>query len=130
MSVDPKPVRPSTVGRPGRSSDQIRRDIDAQRQQLGTNGRSAARQGHRSDRLAPPGRGAQTAADHRRRRGRVPGRDQIDALASQEAALARVATAAPIRSRASLDATSPSSPTSLRDSGTRTHAASTIRAPV
>lgn len=37
MSVDPKPARPSTTGRPGRSADQIRRDIDAQRLALGTN---------------------------------------------------------------------------------------------
>jgi Protein of unknown function (DUF3618) len=37
MSVDPKPARPSTTGRPGRSADQIRRDIDAQRVALGTN---------------------------------------------------------------------------------------------
>jgi Protein of unknown function (DUF3618) len=37
MSVDPKGARPSTTGRPGRSADQIRRDIDIQRQQLGTN---------------------------------------------------------------------------------------------
>jgi hypothetical protein len=36
MSTDPHPVRPSTTGIPGRSADQIRRDIDAQRQQLGT----------------------------------------------------------------------------------------------
>ena len=37
MSVDPKSGRPSTAGQPGRSADQIRKDIDAQRQQLGTN---------------------------------------------------------------------------------------------
>jgi hypothetical protein len=37
MSVDPKPVRPSTTGQPGRSADEIRRDIDAQREKLGTN---------------------------------------------------------------------------------------------
>lgn len=37
MSVDPKPARPSTAGRPGRSAEQIRRDIEAQRLQLGTN---------------------------------------------------------------------------------------------
>jgi hypothetical protein len=37
MSVDPKPARPSTTGQPGRTADQIRRDIDAQREQLGTN---------------------------------------------------------------------------------------------
>jgi hypothetical protein len=36
MSTDPQPVRPSTVGVPGRTADQIRRDIDAQRRQLGT----------------------------------------------------------------------------------------------
>ena len=36
MSTDPQPVRPSTTGVPGRTADQIRRDIDAQRQQLGT----------------------------------------------------------------------------------------------
>ena len=36
MSTDPQPVRPSTAGVPGRTADQIRRDIDAQRQQLGT----------------------------------------------------------------------------------------------
>jgi hypothetical protein len=35
MSTDPQPVRPSTSGLPGRTADQIRRDIDAQRQQLG-----------------------------------------------------------------------------------------------
>jgi hypothetical protein len=37
MSVDPKPARPSTAGQPGRSAEQIRRDIEIQRQQLGTN---------------------------------------------------------------------------------------------
>ena len=37
MSVDPKPARPSTAGAPGRSAADIRRDIDIQRQQLGTN---------------------------------------------------------------------------------------------
>ena len=37
MSVDPSPARPSTAGRPGRSAEQIRRDIDLQRAQLGTN---------------------------------------------------------------------------------------------
>jgi uncharacterized protein DUF3618 len=37
MSLDPKPARPSTAGSPGRSADEIRRDIDIQRQQLGTN---------------------------------------------------------------------------------------------
>jgi hypothetical protein len=37
MSVDPNPARPSTAGKPGRSADEIRRDIDIQRQQLGTN---------------------------------------------------------------------------------------------
>jgi hypothetical protein len=37
MSGDPKPARPSTAGQPGRSAEQIRRDIDAQRRQLGTN---------------------------------------------------------------------------------------------
>ena len=30
------PERPLTGGRPGRTSDEIRRDIDLQRQQLGT----------------------------------------------------------------------------------------------
>ena len=37
MSVDPKAGRSSTAGQAGRSADQIRRDIDIQRQQLGTN---------------------------------------------------------------------------------------------
>jgi hypothetical protein len=37
MSVDPKPARPSTAGQPGRSAEQIRRDIEIQRRQLGTN---------------------------------------------------------------------------------------------
>ena len=37
MSVDPKPARPSSAGKPGRSAAEIRRDIDIQRQQLGTN---------------------------------------------------------------------------------------------
>ena len=35
MSADPIQPTPST-GMPGRSAEQIRRDIDAQRQQLGT----------------------------------------------------------------------------------------------
>lgn len=35
MSAHPEPVRPSTVGLPGRSAGQIRRDIDAQRKDLG-----------------------------------------------------------------------------------------------
>jgi hypothetical protein len=37
MSVDPNPARPSTAGKPGRSAAEIRRDIDVQRQALGTN---------------------------------------------------------------------------------------------
>jgi Protein of unknown function (DUF3618) len=37
MSVDPKSGRPASAGRPGRSADEIRRDIDVQRLQLGTN---------------------------------------------------------------------------------------------
>jgi hypothetical protein len=36
MSIDPGPVRPPTTGLPGRSAAEIRRDIDAQRNQLGT----------------------------------------------------------------------------------------------
>lgn len=36
MSTNPQPARPSTVGAPGRSAAEIRRDIDLQRQQLGT----------------------------------------------------------------------------------------------
>lgn len=36
MSADPKPARPSTPGAPGRSAAEIRRDIDLQRQQLGS----------------------------------------------------------------------------------------------
>jgi hypothetical protein len=35
MSSHPEPVRPSTVGAPGRSAAEIRRDIDSQRQDLG-----------------------------------------------------------------------------------------------
>ena len=35
MSAHPEPVRPSSAGLPGRSAAQIRRDIDAQRQDLG-----------------------------------------------------------------------------------------------
>ena len=34
MSAHPEPVRPRTTGLPGRSPEQIRRDIDAQRQEL------------------------------------------------------------------------------------------------
>jgi hypothetical protein len=37
MSVDPKSGRPATAGQAGRTADQIRKDIDAQREQLGTN---------------------------------------------------------------------------------------------
>lgn len=36
MSSDPKPAGPITAGAPGRSAAEIRRDIDLQRQQLGT----------------------------------------------------------------------------------------------
>jgi hypothetical protein len=36
VSASPQPPRPSTAGAPGRSADQIRRDIDVQREQLGT----------------------------------------------------------------------------------------------
>ncbi|HWO16483.1 MAG TPA: DUF3618 domain-containing protein [Solirubrobacterales bacterium] len=35
MSAHPEPVRPSTTGLPGRSAAEIRRDIVAQRQDLG-----------------------------------------------------------------------------------------------
>ncbi|HEX4730877.1 MAG TPA: DUF3618 domain-containing protein [Solirubrobacterales bacterium] len=37
MSVDPKSGRPVTAGQPGRSAEEIRRDIDIQRRQLGSN---------------------------------------------------------------------------------------------
>lgn len=40
MSVDPKPAKPAkpaTAGQPGRSAAEIRRDIEIQRQALGTN---------------------------------------------------------------------------------------------
>ncbi len=37
MSVDPKPARPSSAGQPGRSAEQIRQDIEAQRKVLGSN---------------------------------------------------------------------------------------------
>jgi hypothetical protein len=37
MSVDPKSGRPVTAGQPGRSAEEIRRDIDIQRLQLGSN---------------------------------------------------------------------------------------------
>ena len=37
MSVDPKPGKPATAGQPGRSAAEIRRDIDVQREALGTN---------------------------------------------------------------------------------------------
>jgi hypothetical protein len=37
MSVDPKPGKPATAGQPNRSAAEIRRDIDLQRQALGTN---------------------------------------------------------------------------------------------
>lgn len=36
MSTDPSSSRPLTAGTPGRSADEIRRDIDIQREQLGT----------------------------------------------------------------------------------------------
>jgi hypothetical protein len=36
MSVSPEPSTPSTAGAPGRSPEQIRRDISLERQQLGT----------------------------------------------------------------------------------------------
>jgi hypothetical protein len=36
VSTNPKSPRPSTAGAPGRSADEIRRDIDVQREQLGT----------------------------------------------------------------------------------------------
>ncbi len=35
MSAHPEPTRPPTAGMPGRSSAEIRRDIDVQRQDLG-----------------------------------------------------------------------------------------------
>jgi hypothetical protein len=37
MSVDPRSGRPTSAGQPGRSAAEIRRDIDIQRLQLGTN---------------------------------------------------------------------------------------------
>jgi len=36
MSTHPEPQPPSTVGLPGRTAAQIRRDIDVQRRDLGT----------------------------------------------------------------------------------------------
>jgi hypothetical protein len=35
MSAHPEPARPSTVGMPGRSAAEIRRDIDVNRRDLG-----------------------------------------------------------------------------------------------
>ena len=35
MNAQPEPARPGTAGRPARSADEIRRDIDVQRQDLG-----------------------------------------------------------------------------------------------
>jgi hypothetical protein len=37
MSVDPRSGRPATAGQPGRSAEEIRRDIDIQRRALGAN---------------------------------------------------------------------------------------------
>ena len=86
MSVDPKPARPSTAGQPGRTAEQIRRDIDAQRQELGTNVEALRGKVTEVTDWRAPGRGAQTAADHRRRRRRIPDRDQTDAGPSPEEA--------------------------------------------
>jgi hypothetical protein len=36
VSTDPSSSRPVTTGVPGRSADEIRRDIDVQREQLGS----------------------------------------------------------------------------------------------
>lgn len=36
MSSQPEPARPTTTGLPGRSAEQIRRDIDLQRRDLGS----------------------------------------------------------------------------------------------
>lgn len=36
MSAHPEPMRPSTVGMPGRSAAEIRRDIDLRRRDLGS----------------------------------------------------------------------------------------------
>lgn len=36
MSTQPEPARPVTTGLPGRSAEQIRRDIDLQRRDLGS----------------------------------------------------------------------------------------------
>lgn len=36
MSADPRPVRATSAGAPGRSATEIRRNIDLQRRQLGT----------------------------------------------------------------------------------------------
>jgi uncharacterized protein DUF3618 len=36
VSANPQPARPSTAGAPGRSSAEIRRDIEVRRRQLGT----------------------------------------------------------------------------------------------
>jgi 50S ribosomal subunit-associated GTPase HflX len=36
MSAEPHPARPSTTGVPGRSAEEIRRDIELQRRQLGS----------------------------------------------------------------------------------------------
>jgi Protein of unknown function (DUF3618) len=35
VNAQPEPARPVTAGRPSRSADEIRRDIDVQRQDLG-----------------------------------------------------------------------------------------------
>ena len=68
MSAHPEPIpaRPSTVGMPGRSAAEIRRDIDAHRQDLGRSVEALRGRGHRADRLAPPDPRAPAGAGDRR----------------------------------------------------------------
>ena len=79
MSDNPElvPRPPAGVDRPqrpapgARSAEQIRADIQREREELGTLGRGPARTRHRAHRLAPPGPRAQARAGDRRRDRRV-----------------------------------------------------------
>ena len=62
-----EPVARAAPGAPGRSSEQIRADIERQRSELVPLGRGPSRPSRRAHRLAPPGPRASSRAGDRRR---------------------------------------------------------------
>ncbi len=78
-----EPVGRAAAGAPGRSSDQIRADIERQRHELGHSVEALADPRRRAHRLAAAGPGAPARARHRRRDRGLHDRRQDDAAPPQ-----------------------------------------------